>query len=415
MLNLKKKKTQFSPPSALLRLACCAGLCQSRRTSKETQTQTEKKIDKVTEWNFYKKQTTSLKRSKKKPVLMQNKQPHSSGDAPCVTPRVPQEKQKTYEKKNRDRQGRTKQAQGPAQAPPKVMMASRITQTMEVNDILNYGNRQNVSGCNCIGGTCIFYSACLPCMLLCHSPTFGARLAKQFGMKGFSRKVHGFESNRGVLQGLVLVAIVFNTLAYNIFKCPEYTPTDPRSSLSGESATAPIPATAVHFCASPVGIVFATVALCASMIFMLFFVLLRMKMRNTMSLKSSCCCCFGQVGDLLEDLFCVSACFPCALGQMKNQERQLILVNDRMTKKAATMSMVVDLEEGRQERQLLPVNDRMAKKAETMSIVVDLEEGREGIRSRRSTTESGNVCFMFLAFVIIVIFYVLIGTRRAKF
>jgi hypothetical protein len=57
----------------------------------------------------------------------------------------------------------------------------------------------------------------------------------------------------------------------------------------------------------------------------------------------------------------------------------------------------------------------MAKKAETMSIVVDLEEGREGIRSRRSTTESGNVCFMFLAFVIIVIFYVLIGTRRAKF
>jgi hypothetical protein len=313
---------------------------------------------------------------------MQNKQPQSS--------HVPQEKQKTYEKKNRGHQGRTKEAQGPAQAAPKVLMATRVTPTMEIDGI-----QQNVSGCNCVGGTCIFYSACFPCMLLCHSPTFGAGLAQQFGMKGFSRKDHKFEFNRGVLQGLVVVVIVFNTLAYYMFKCPEYTRTDPSSSLSVESATAPIPTTAVHFCASPVGSFFAAVALCASIFFMLFFVLLRIKMRNTMSLKSSCCCCFGQVGDLLEDLFCVSACFPCALGQMKDQERRLLLVNDQMAKNATTMSMVVDLEEGRQG------THQMAKNATTMSMVVDLEEERQGTHSRRSTTKGANRNFLFLAFVII--------------
>jgi hypothetical protein len=119
----------------------------------------------VTALIFYKKQTTNLKRSKKKPVLMENKQPQSSGDAPSVTPRVPQEKHKTYQMKNREHQGLTKEAQGPAQAPSKVVLATRTTQTMEVDGIPNDGNRQNVSECNCIGGTCIFYSACLPCFL----------------------------------------------------------------------------------------------------------------------------------------------------------------------------------------------------------------------------------------------------------
>jgi len=286
---------------------------------------------------------------------MQNKQPQSPGD----TPRVPQEKQT-----KRDHQGHTKHNQGPAQAPPKVMVATRTTQTMQVDGILNNENRQNVSECNCVDGTCLFYSACLPCMLLCHSPTFGAGLAQQFGVKGFSRK-----DNRIVLQGLVLVAIVFNILAYISFKCPEYTPTDPRSSLSGESATAPIQRTEVSFCASPLGFFFATVALCASMLFSLFFVLLRIKMRNTMSLKSSCCCCFGQVGDLLEDLFCVSACFPCAVGQMNDQR------------------------------------SKMAKETATMSMAVDLEEGRQGTHSRGSTTGSkGFNVMMFLAFLLFCIF-----------
>ena len=50
-----------------------------------------------------------------------------------------------------------------------------------------------------------------------------------------------------------------------------------------------------------------------------YFILLRFKMRKAFNIKASCCTSYGEVGEIVEDGICMTACFACATTQMSQQ------------------------------------------------------------------------------------------------
>ena len=151
--------------------------------------------------------------------------------------------------------------------------------------------------------TCMIYSFCCPCSLLCCVPHHGAAMARKIGWKGFSRSTGGdYAKNKSYLQTLAIVAISFFALSGFLLLLHI---SEPINWYPG-----------IHFFLRVSEIIGGL----ALLIYLSFFTLLRFKMRRAMNLNASCLICFGDVGDYLEDSLCMSSCcFPCAMSQMAEQ------------------------------------------------------------------------------------------------
>ena len=162
-------------------------------------------------------------------------------------------------------------------------------------------------------GNCLTLLFCLPCSLCCCLPHSLAAMARKIGWLGFAkRSVTSYQENKKMMNDIILgiifipivmlfsfVLIVNSNHSYNYRQHLHDTGKYDYSN----------PLLLFHLILE--AIYFALV-----MMLCIYIIMVRNTMRNKLKIKPICCNRFGDVGGAFEDVFCLTACAPCALEQM---------------------------------------------------------------------------------------------------
>ena len=177
----------------------------------------------------------------------------------------------------------------------------------------------------CCTQTCCAYFWCRCCTLLCGLPHHFAAMARRIGWRGAGRSVENtYATNERFLRkvawtvfGLLLLYCFVVIMAFKCTFKSTYSAVVVGPNLNQHYVTGHVCSIAVPLLVSNVllGIPLAVM----SSILIYFAVLLRFKMRKALNIKASYFTCCGDVGDFMEDVFCMTNCFSCAMSQMSQE------------------------------------------------------------------------------------------------